>query len=82
MNAARQSYQEYYDQKYFIPDTVPPQRPTLTVPKDSGSSARSGKLSKPSPSSPYAASSTSVNSTGASTADNEKKKKKKGFFHF
>ncbi|KAG9312992.1 Sec1-like protein [Chiua virens] len=81
-NPAHQSYQEYYDQKYFIPDPIPPQRPTLTVPKDSGTSARSGKLSKSSPSSSYAASSTSVNSAGMATADNEKKKKKKGFFHF
>ncbi|KAH0836670.1 Sec1 family-domain-containing protein [Lanmaoa asiatica] len=81
-SAAHQSYQEYYDQKYFIPDPVLPQRPTLAVPKDSGSSGRSGKLSKPSPSSSYAASETSVNSTGAALADNEKKKKKKGFFRF
>ncbi|KAF8552421.1 Sec1-like protein [Imleria badia] len=81
-SAAHPSYQEYYDQKYFTPDPAPPQRPTLTVPVDSGSSARSGKLSKPSPSSPYATSSTSVNSTGTAVADNEKKKKKKGFFHF
>lgn len=80
-SAAQQSYQEYYDQKYFTPDPAPPQRPTLTVPKDSGSSVRTGKPSKSSPSSPYATSSTSVNSTGAVTVD-EKKKKKKGFFHF
>ncbi|KAI9464216.1 Sec1-like protein [Boletus coccyginus] len=81
-SAAHQSYQEYYDQKYFTPDAVPPQRPALVVPKDSGSPARSGKLSKTSPSSPYASSSISINSTGATVADNEKKKKKKGFFHF
>ncbi|KAF8449020.1 Sec1-like snare protein [Boletus edulis BED1] len=74
-NPAHQSYQEYYDQKYFTPDLAPPQRPALAVPKDSSSSARSGKFSKPSPSSSYADSSMSVNST-------EKKKKKKGFFHF
>lgn len=78
---AHQSYQEYYDQKYFTADPVPQQRPTLDVPKDSGSSTRGGKLSKASPTSPYGSSSTSVNSTGVGTAD-EKKKKKKGFFHF
>jgi len=76
---AHPSYQEYYDQKYFTNDPTPPQRPTLVVPKDPGSSTRSGKLSKPSPSSSFADSAISVNNTGV--GDNEKKKKK-GFFHF
>ncbi|KAN0088471.1 Sec1-like protein [Tylopilus felleus] len=79
-SAAHQSYQDYYDQKFFTPDPAPPQRPTLVVPKDSGSSFRSGKLTKSSPSSPNAAS--SINSAAGALADNEKKKKKKGFFHF
>ncbi|KIJ20950.1 hypothetical protein PAXINDRAFT_165767 [Paxillus involutus ATCC 200175] len=77
-SAAHQSYQDYYDEKYFTPDPPPPQRPALTVPKD----IRSGKLSKPSPSSQYAASSTSVNSFGTAAEKEEKKKKKKGLFHF
>ncbi|KAF9240729.1 Sec1-like protein [Melanogaster broomeanus] len=81
MKAAHQSYQDYYDEKYFIPDPPPPQRPTLAVPKDTGSSSRMGKLSKPGSSSPYAASSTSVNSF-ATPGGEEKKKKKKGLFGF
>ncbi|KIJ65658.1 hypothetical protein HYDPIDRAFT_131009 [Hydnomerulius pinastri MD-312] len=84
MNAAHHSYQDYYDEKYFTPDPPPPQRPTLMVQKDTGSSIhKGGKLSKPSPSSPYAASSTSVNSYGTPGGEKEeKKKKKKGLFHF
>ncbi|KAI5993317.1 Sec1-like protein [Pisolithus albus] len=78
------SYQEYYDQKYFIPDPTPPPRTELHVPKDTHKA--SGKLSKvhSSSSSPYAASSTSVNSLGMMNGPDkeEKKKKKKGLFHF
>ncbi|KAL4061887.1 Sec1-like protein [Scleroderma citrinum] len=79
-NLAHNSYQEYYDKRYFTPDAQPPQRPGLQVSKDSKTSH---KLSKPSPTSPYAASSTSVNSVGVSGSEKEeKKKKKKGLFHF
>lgn len=80
VNHAHSSYQEYYDKKYFVPDASPPQRPALNVPKDSKSSH---KLSKASPTSTYAASSTSVNSVGVPGSEKEeKKKKKKGLFHF
>ncbi|KAG6331420.1 hypothetical protein ID866_7667 [Astraeus odoratus] len=80
MNPPHNSYQEYYDQKYFTPDPPPPQRPQLQVSKDSKTS---GKLTKASPSSPYAPSSTSVNSFGIPGSEKEeKKKKKKGLFHF
>ncbi|EGN96657.1 hypothetical protein SERLA73DRAFT_93200 [Serpula lacrymans var. lacrymans S7.3] len=76
---AHRSYQDYYDEKYFIREPPPPQRQvqtSLPVSKEE----RGSKLFKASPSSSFAGSSLSVNSSG--TEKEEKKKKKRGLFHF
>ncbi|KAG1907804.1 Sec1-like protein [Suillus fuscotomentosus] len=73
---AHNTYQEYYDEKYFTPDPPVPQRPTLSVPKDSKHSAN--KLTK----TPSSYSTSSASLVGSGTVEKEEKKKKKGLFRF
>lgn len=69
----QRSYQEFYDEKYFIPDAAPPQRPPLNPHEEHG------KLTKPSPVSSFVGSTLSVSS---SKDGKEKKEKKRGLFRF
>lgn len=69
--------QEYYDEKYFVPDAPPPQPAAPEpVPKSRQEHGRLGKPSIPS----FAGSAVSLSSTGGK--EKEEKKKKRGLFHF
>ncbi|EIW79319.1 Sec1-like snare protein [Coniophora puteana RWD-64-598 SS2] len=75
---AHESFQEYYDQKYFTPDPPPPKSaaPVPDPPKEK----HHHLLSKISPSPSYSGSTISVNSSTGEKK--EEKKKKRGLFHF
>ena len=74
----QRTYQEYYDDKYYLQDAPPPQQPAqrhqpdkLTVPKHSNHS----KTIQPSPTQ-------SFSSIISEVSQEKEKKKKKGLFRF
>lgn len=74
----QRTYQEYYDDRYYLQDAPPPQRPSqrhqpsnLTVPKHSSQS----KTIQPSPTQ-------SFSSTLSDVSQEKEKKKKKKLFRF
>ncbi|KAF7770373.1 hypothetical protein Agabi119p4_6347 [Agaricus bisporus var. burnettii] len=80
MRDGQRSYQEYFDEKYFIQDAPPPQPQVLSPPQSSSgflsvSRHTSPKVNQPSPTQ-------SFSSILSDAAPEKEKKKKKGLFRF
>lgn len=81
------SFQEYYDEKYFVKVPPPPQRPTPAAQQPPRGGGLRDRLAKPSPAPSYTGSTSTSSSIGGGApvpeykgGEKEKKKKKFGLF--
>jgi syntaxin-binding protein 1 len=76
----KRSYQEYYDEKYFLKDAPPPPPPPVQPVREDRTKLIPRMQASPAPS--RGGSTLSVNSVGTAGKEEKEKKKKKGLFRF